>query len=73
LAKKKVRCGTMGPPTFTPNWFRVNGGISPTVPNGRASNLSLRMKSNAVPRKVLVPVFEISCTTPPAAVPDSAE
>ena len=39
----------IGPPILTPNWFRWNGGISPTVAKGRESNLSLRRKSNAVP------------------------
>ena len=52
--KRNVRSLTSAPPAENPNWFLLKEGFSASK-KLRASNLSLRRNSKALPWKSLVP------------------
>src|ERR1700722_8312764 len=73
LAKTKVRSLMIGPPKVAPNWFWLKLGFCPaTWKYGVASKNEFRRYSHMLPWNWLVPDFNVTFTTAPAACPNSA-
>ncbi len=80
--KKKVLSFLMGPPRVAPNWFDWKGALSRSMGLPKTSNFSKwsfafrllsRKYQKAFPRNSLVPLLVTMLTTPPEALPNSAE
>ena len=80
--KKNVRSLRIGPPSVAPHWFWLKGDLSRLMAVPKTSNFSKwslafkessRTKAKTLPLSSFVPLLVTMLTTPPEALPNSAE